>query len=534
MDISGTEMTVNNRLIPADGLMVGMAEHFDPFLVDWQMRHPSIFRDLLPKGTFGDFNGATQRTYVFRGSLGVQAGLADWQTVVESSKPVGQALGVDKCTYNPRTYSWSYDVFTNSGLKTSWKSPVFCVNDLRYVDEAKRQLGLIISAGTEVADQTREVYAREVYVKTAVDAGKGLVLVAGGGVNYIDDSAFRFSYDPFAVDADGETYITFPTALLPRISTLNWSQLDLIKSYLSDQCPDAALTSDGGMPVFGLMLDMVDFEKMVYADPELREDFRYAKPQQLIAGFNMGFKVYRGFALTHDRRQMRYKIHSTATTVTHAKRVLPRRERTLPGAIGKVPETNPEYLTAELALAIVFISDCLQILVPQTITNMGSGMVFAPQPGFNGEWTWLNIQDAADNMLNEKGFFFSRFEYHLQPLRYAQEVTVILYKRCTEALKTGCLADVQSDSANSANVTVACAASDFSAAHHTATLSLSNRLTVGLGGAVSIKAADGDSFVAYVADASSAPVYTFEWTAGVSNAPVAETELTTASVVTVS
>lgn len=530
MDIAGTSTAVGNRLIPADALLVSYAEHFDPFLVDWQQSHPSVFRDLIPKGTFAPFNGASQKSYVFRGSLGVQAGLADWSKVEPSQKPVGQAAGVDRCQWNPRTYTWAYDMFQNSGLRTSWRSPIFCVNDLRDMDEAKRQLGLILSAGTDVVDQTREVYAREVYVKTAVEAGRGIVLVEGGGVNYIDDSTLHFAYDPFLVDADGDTYITFPAALLPRLSTLNWSQLDLIKAYLSDQCPDAASSSEGGMPIFPLMLDTIDFEKMVYADSELREDFRYAKPQQLIAGFDMGFKVYRGFALVHDRRQMRYKIASVDANTVTCKRVLPRREKAIASVVGHAPETNPDYLSAELALAIVFLSDSVQILVPQAITNMGSNMVFAPQPGFNGEWSWINIPDIDTNPLSEKGLFFSRFEYHLQPLRYAQEITVILYKRCTASVKTGCPVKVEGADALAASsgIEANAASGDFDGTANSIVLTLSKKLDAELGEAVTIKKAGGQSFTAYIGSAKTAPVYTFVWKEGATDQPTANTDFTAA------
>ena len=97
------------RLIPQDGKLVSMAEHFDPFIVDYQMKTPSVWRDLIPKGTFTLFNGYSQKSYIFRGTLGPQAGLADWSRIEPSRKPSGSDVGYDRCTYNPQTYAWAFD-----------------------------------------------------------------------------------------------------------------------------------------------------------------------------------------------------------------------------------------------------------------------------------------------------------------------------------------------------------------------------------------------------------------------------------------
>lgn len=503
-----TDTGLNNRLVPSDAKLVQMAEHFDPFLMKHELDNPAVWRDRLPKGTFELFNGASQKTNIFRGTLGPQQGLNTWTPIEPSRKPAGADAGFDYCSYSPQTYSWGIESVTFSGLRTSWRSPVFCVNDLKFVDQAAEQLGMIVKAGSRVTDDTKEVFNRENYVKAAVDAGKAVVM-AEGAIDFIDNSNYRFSYNPNQVDASGNTYLTFPSALLPKVSALNWSLLDVIRTYLADEAPAAAIGSDSGMPVYGLMLDLMDFERMVYRDNELREDFRFARPQQLISGFNMGFKVYRGFALMHDPRQMRFRITSNNGTNVTATRVVPRRA-TRAGTVGYIPETNPDYIQAELAIGVVFMNDVIQVLVPPNVRTLGNGMVFGPAPGFNGEWTWINEYDKVENPLREVGYFFARFEYFVKPLIYSNVATVFLYRRCPQVLSTPCAIDESSDAVSSnVGVAVDAVAGDVDATNKTITLTLASKLTAGAGDAVTVTDDDGGSGSGNIADSSQAPTYTF-------------------------
>ena len=510
--IIGSNMSVANRLVPSDGLLVTYAEHFDEFILDWQMKHPSVWRDLIPKGKFPLFNGSSQKSYIFRGSLGPQDGLTEWADIEPTRKPSGDDLGNDPCQYTPNTYTWGWDAIDFRGLKTSWKSPNFCVQDLKFQDKAAQQLNMITKAGVMATDQIKETFHREKYMQLAAQAGKFVVYVDGLGLDYLSNATLRVTYDPFT-KTDGKTTISFAVSLLPRISTLNWSGLDLIKSYLSDQCPDAAQKMDGGMPVFGLMIDMQDFEKMVYADPELREDFRYSRPQLLVEGFNMGFKVYRGFALMHDVRQARYTLKSVTSTVATAERVTPR-IATRPGSVaGTVPEANPAYQTAELGTAVIFLNKVMQVLIPDPINSLASGMVFGPAPDFNGNWMWINNKTET-NPLGETGYFFSRYEYFTKILEYAQEATVILYRRCPHTLGTGCAAEKVTAAENSSTLVAAPAAGDFDATNRTVVLSLTNRLAAGVGDTVTIdRDGNGTTFTATIASDDTAPVYKFMWAA---------------------
>ena len=523
--INGADYSLQSRTIPQDASLVRMAEHFDPFLLDWQLRHPSVFRDRIPMGMFPLYSGYSQRSFVFRGTLGPQAGLSDWAQVEPSRKAGANDNGFDRCSYTPQTYNWAYDAIDFSGLVTSWRSPIFCVNDLKYLDKAQQQLGMIIKAGAEITDQAKETFNRESYMKQAADNKKFAVMAEGNGVDFIDNANFRVTYNPFVKDADGDTYITMSAVAYANISSLNFTSMDLIRQYLGDQCPDAAVANEGGMPVYGAMLDLLDFEKFVLTDQYLREDFRRAIPSRLIEGFNMGFRTYRGWMLIHDARQARFAVKSTSATTITAKRILPRRA-VRPGVVGLVPECNPDYITAELGTLVVFLNNVIQILVPAPVDSLGVGMTFGPAPDFNGQWAWLNILDPDTNPLGENGYFFSRYEYYVKALQYAQNAIVLLYRRCPQVIRTGCLNE-QLITAKTGDValTVTPVAADFSAANHTVVLTLADQLAAKLGDTVTITNDSSVTFVAYIAGDKAAPTYTFAWLTGATNAPTAVTEI---------
>lgn len=519
-------LAVQDRLIQADNLMVKMQEHFDPFILDWQLRHPSVFRDRIPMSKYPAFQGVSQESYIYRGSNSApQAGLVGWRDVSASAKPVGGAAGVDKCNYNPETYTWSYDKLGYSGKQREWKSPTFCVRDLYTQDAAKQQLAFIVSAGAEVTDQTREVYNRESYMKLATDANKFVVMADGLGMSFIDSALCRVSYDPQLVDGDGDTYIEFDASIKDKVSTLNWTPFNLIRAYMADAAPDAGISTESGMPVFSLMIDLLDFENFIMNESNVREDMRFAMPEQLIKGYNMGFRVYRGMAITHDVRQARFN-GSTITTggKLRCKRISPRRAiRT--GVVGQIPEVNPDYVTAEYGTAVLFLNNVAQILVPDPLSDLGSGLTFGPAPGFNGQWTWINNKGPTENQLGETGYFFARFEYHLKPMRYAEHAMVLLYRRCQHVIKTGCAIDDETSNVAEAFIAKAAVAADFNATLRTVTLTLAHKLATGLNGSVTITkdATDAGAFSAYVLATQNAPTYTFGWVDGATNAPSAYT-----------
>ena len=525
--------SVNERLLMADNKLIRLGEHIGTFLKPGQLARPRPWRDLVGYGTFAPFNGEQQTTNIYRGTLGEQVGLSGWKkgelsrrsTADANATPpsANSANGVDRCTYDPQTYDWAIESIATQGpFLRSWKSPTVCVQDFYTADKAKEQFAMILRAGDQVTTDTRENFAREYYMYMASISGR--CLIATDGFNsFVGNSELAYTFDPFAVDADGDQTIQVKAAVLPRISTLSWSWMDYCRAWLAEEVPSAAVGNSSGMPVFGAMLDVNEFEKMVYGDANLREDFRYAMPKALIDGFNMGIKVYRGIALMHDGNQPRFavkkylaagasgNVFGSASAAAVLVRVAPRRHGRAV-AIGKVPEVNPAYMNAEFANIIFYIKDVYSILVPSVITSLGSGMNFGPAPANNGQWSWLNIRDQVHNPLGEIGHFFARFEYRPQPGDNATYPIVILYRRCPHTVITACELDTDTnglDISTAKNVVSidSVDTDDFSTAT-VFTVTLSKPANAAAGDAVTLTDGAAHTFSGYLADTSAAPTYT--------------------------
>lgn len=516
---------------------IEVSEHFSEFIQARVMKQPNIWHDRIPRGAYKLFNGIEQKSNIFRGGLPVPEGLASWREVGKSRKPTETEIGFDNCNPGtPHTYTYAWETIQFSGYQDEWQSEPLCINDLKFVDYAKEQVGLVVKTGVDYGISMLENWNREMYVYQAILSKRGMVMATGAlDFENAADDHYRFDYDPFATttDVDGASvpYITFDADL--DISTLNWDFLDYIRTSLAERAGEAAVGNEAGMPVFGLMLDLMDFEKMIKSDPALREDWRQAMPQKLIEGYGMGLKTYRGFALMHDARQMRFRVKSVgADGKVVATRVSPLKLGRVV-TIGREPIPNPDYYRAEIGIGVIFMNDVLQNLFVPSVDNLGSGVVFGPAPGLTGEWQWINIKDPVSNILGESGYFYGRFQIFPKPLVHAFDCTVFAYRRCAHALSTNCAIETRADVGTGAVALSAAAASaDFDDANNRVTVSLAALLAAGVGDPVTVKKADANSFTGYILSDAQAPKYVIGWKEGATHQPTAYTDFTTASTVT--
>lgn len=510
--------------------MLTMAEHWDQFIMDRQLKNPSIWYDRIPRGAYELFSGLSQKSNIYRGALPVQAGLNTWRKIGLSRKPAAGDEGYDNCAPGtPHTYSYAFETIQYEGYTDEWQSEPVCLEDLKFVDYAKEQLSLIVRSGVDYGVSILENWNREMYLYFAKNAGRCVVL-AEGALQFEDVAKYRFTYDPFlsTTDVDGASVPYLSVDATVKISSLNWSLLDYLRTTMADRAGEAALARDSGMPVFGLMIDMMDFERFVLDNAQLREDFRSIPTNKLIAGYDFGMRTYRGFALIHDARQMRFRYKTVTAGQAIYTRVLPLRAGRAV-TIGSIPEPNPAYYRAELGVGVIFMNEVFQNLFVPSISNLGSGMSFGPAPGLTGDWKWINIPDPQTNMLGNTGFFYGRFQVYPKPLLYSSETTVFLYRRCPQAIATEC--PVQTSQSTSAVGCVADAvAGDFDLTNRRVTLTLTAKIDDGLGDAVTVTHNGGATPMVVAGDAL-APMYVLAWAAAAANAPTVYSQFVIATTV---
>jgi len=519
--------------------VITAAEHFDDFIIDRAIKHPSIWQVLIPRAQYQLFNGIEPKTNIYRGSLPPVSGLNSWKSIGVSRKPADGDAGFDNCAIDtPHRYTHAIETKLYTGYKDSWQSDPFCLDDMKYVDSAQEQLGMILRSGVDFGMAMMENFSREVYVKQAADSGRTVVLTEGM-LKFEDDASYRFTYDPFAVTTDSAgdevSYIEIPIGA--ELSGLTWDMLDYLIRALSDRASDAALSMEAGRPIFGLMLDVADFEDYIKSDADLRNDMRYAYPIEVISGYDLGLKVYRGVSIIDDRRQARYKFKTIDADSGNI--IATRVEAMRAGSaltVGFMPEPNPEYFRAEIGMGVFFMHDVVLNKFVPSLSTLGSETRFGPAPGLTGNWMWINNPDMSDNMKGNKGFFLGEFEIYPKPLPHSKDCTVFIYKRCKQALSVECgytLAPSTETGSTPVGLASDPVATDFILASRHVTLELASKVALGFGEAVTVTKDDATEVAMVCVDSELAPVYTFAWASEAANAPAVFDEFTAAGVSTV-
>lgn len=451
-------------------IMMQQAENFDPFIQQSLISQPRFWYDRIPRGAYENFQGSEKETRIFRGGLVDYAGIGDWKAI----NPNPTSLN-NPCANGPyATMKYAWERLQWSGFSRRWGSDPICSESLRFVTEAAKQLAWILEAGAEYGISIQEVWNRDWLLKTSVDHNRSFVMTR----QYVgNSSAPRFFYEPrckfFASaqaiaddtaaqgvaapypvrsDLTGVTgpFIVFPQAVEPE--PINFGVLDALHESLDVRCRSSAIGNDGGRPVYGLPLSTLDFENWVIGNKRENTAWLEGRPEQLITGYDLGVRKHRGFAIMDDGNQLRFRIVSRIASyvssdfagvgadldgqaVYVAQYVAPR----IDGRLGEngvpIPEDNPEYFTAELAVMPIMVNNVFTNLFGTPLTGLGSDTFFGPASGLNGKWSWVNVAGPQNEEMNT-GNFRGKFEIFPRPEVSVVHSTSFLYRRCTQALKS--------------------------------------------------------------------------------------------------
>lgn len=174
---------------------------------------------------------------------------------------------------------------------------------------------------------------------------------------------------------------------------------------------DGAVASSGAIgkgandqPIFALFTDAATSRDLIRQDPELRMDFRYADPDQLINSLGTpysynGFKhVWIKFPPRYDAAGNRVYPYLPPTSTTKGwKRII-----------------NSAYLYAPIQVSFIFIPTVFTCLYERPSTNPGGGVKF-DYASHMGEFQFLVIHDKECNPRGELGFFDALYASASQP-----------------------------------------------------------------------------------------------------------------------
>ena len=472
-------------------IMIRITENFDPVIQKKLNKFRSIYRDLQPTGPFKLGEGYVRKVHTFYPGLDDQAALLKWsaESTYRAPGTNGQTdPGFDPCKYTAYMLGYGFKTETYSGWKTTRRSPNYCIKDFMYEWQFAQQLQMILESFGDVALQIWENFGREMYMNYA----NKFVATAEATPSTL------FTYDPFT-----STQLTVPKNTV--ISTLTPKHLDMLYQLLALQCKDGALAIESDMPYYGLVLHPYDWDDMIRRDAALREDYRFANPDLLVDGIGK-LTRFRGFAMNFDLLAPRFKLASQdANGDMVFERVLPFKEEAT--TQGSRWNADQDYLKAEYTLVNIILKDVYEKQVPPVTPGRIAGATFGTTPNNDGELKWINIPDVENNILQEKGFFFSRFTAFSKPLVNNEYAISMLVKRCPQTPAVLC--EPCADATAGAKTVTAAVAIDptgsLSYYQVEVTISDANGLTCEGTKSITVTYVDGTAVTALIADDSEAP-----------------------------
>lgn len=459
--------TADGGVFKYNHMLMTMAENFDTFMQKQEAEDPHWWINRIPRRAYKLFNGVVQQTNVYRGGLSVYSGLGDWEDM--ANDPTAK----DMCAPLPfKTYQYAWETRAWTGKKTAWGSDPICLDIFKFTPHAIEQLGWILDTGVKFGTAIQNVWNRDMFIYHSVMAGRSYVMSS----EYRGSSSARYIYEPFC-KVTGEGTDTGCRALVAKksavdgkpfividatndVEPVNFESLQLLRRELERVCPDGAVGSIGGGRMYALGISADDLDKYIRGNEEERKNYMEGNPAALIKGYDISPTTFRKWLITEDGDQLRFKFkayHSDYSKVAGdygyvgakefgtkpvfiAVAVDPMRGGK-PGINGaQIPEANPEYDLAELAIAPVFMNHVYTNEFVGDVSTLGHGTYFGVVKGLNGQWGWYNIQ-SEKNPDMKIGNFKGIFEIVPKPEARAVYATSFVYRRCAQPLKSLCPAE---------------------------------------------------------------------------------------------
>jgi len=293
-------------------LMVQQAPQIGPMINQKIMGRPTPWISLGKKETWADETSSVQKTFQFdrallTGSLGAEfTEEVEWANVAgdlsanDNTANHIASTGVGALTDGlpPADNVIFTETLRDYRLqhKAVWGPPMN-TNNLRDKFVRVKQMGACVEA---LADQGRELQINRARSEYKRVADKLLVL----------DSAFSLSTSAYGTSAFPVPSGTAHT----DASILTNEFLDITYEYLNHQGAGSnALGEAGGSSAYSLITSPRSSRRVVMADPERREDFRYSSQNEYLLKA-MGQKVsYNGFVHTCDEKTDRWEYMNEAT-----------------------------------------------------------------------------------------------------------------------------------------------------------------------------------------------------------------------------
>lgn len=365
----------------------------------------SIWLNLIQREQYELGRGTTHSTFAI-GNVEPTA-LETWQAI-----SLATGTGQGACANNWNDVEWGFDELTYSPESFQLRGPQVCRKDLMFSHDVDTFLRAYIEEISKRAKRSWELRYEALHVQFSRKA--------------VAISAFETSFK----DQTGLTSLSQATCELTQ------EMLETVARYLIEDgatTPDSNgfITWEDQGPIFSLHIGMEQSARLLRQNAELRQDYRYADPNTLIARIGAN-RVIGNFRHIINQRPRRYTFAGGTYTYVPPYKTAIGAEDATKGTKQIINDAwrSAPYEGTDVLSPVLFTSQ-----VPPQLNSAG-GVTFPPA-SYMGEWKFVTGPDASqantcDDPMHHTGRHFAEFIHAPKPqpaarFRYGWH---IIWKRC--------------------------------------------------------------------------------------------------------
>lgn len=381
--------------------------------IDMPGRYVSRFTEVMEKGKIPNGMGFNWQTVVTNNTL--PTNLVTWTTVQANTN------GLGTCVATPNQILGSSNIYSYSAYQTRLTSENICLLDAQFsYDFAKQTANKKTNFERNIVDVTQD-RDRGNYITMSTNK---IVLASG---------LPQTTNNPGTYATTGNIGSGFP--LIPATSPLTQ---DFIAYIIRKLDRDGSAQAGGGYDmkdgkaIYLVFMDSETQQYIIKTSTATRDDFRWSDSgmgEKAVLRKKFGLdRPYGGAFHMIDDRMPRFNFDPQLGYVE-----VPFLINSPTASVGvneAIP--NPAYETANYTCAIFFHPKVVKRLMPRALNTVGAGTTFGPI-AYNGDITWLNIQEIICNPQNTIGFWNANLMYAYRP-DLVQYGYVVMFNRCNNTV----------------------------------------------------------------------------------------------------
>lgn len=371
-------------------------------ILDLSAKRPNFAVDLPELIKLNPEDGNSIEQLVFRHSLpDIERGMDKW--ALQSSASGCEPCAGPDCSYHFTMFPGNAWERKRTALaERQFRTPSYCVKDVQNTQDYETVFAKVVET---------------IFLQTAYFKEQNITF------NALISLAKKFVIDGNGPQANPENPYVYRNMLGVKSGALNMTLLEFFYEYMTRMSGVKEFDMMDNAPVYALMASRQLISHMYRDDPSLRWDTRFSpEAGALLSKYNFQSTIRNMFIPAPVMYPRRFNINAAGDPVE----VLPLVSG-IPAEVGTFTDLNPAYMLATHEEVLITGAKPFSLAYKPTVTTLGSGTSFGPEPSFMDYWVWINPQTEQDP-LRRVGYFMTSISLGLLP-QHSEGIFGVLVER---------------------------------------------------------------------------------------------------------